>query len=76
MGTTITGIEPAYSLQSVKRLTEGHYMTIAAETVELALENLGYSQSQIEEIGEFIKERCCSKLARSICKRCFVFIGE
>jgi intein/homing endonuclease len=45
-----TGIEPDYSLVKFKELVGGGQMTIVNRTVPLALQTLGYSQTQIEQI--------------------------
>ena len=50
MDCDTTGIEPDFSLVKFKELVGGGQMTIVNQTVGLALETLGYSSREIEEI--------------------------
>ncbi len=50
MDCDTTGIEPDFSLVKFKELVGGGLMTIVNRTVPLALETLGYSSEQIEQI--------------------------
>src|SRR5918999_1765480 len=50
MDCDTTGIEPDFSLVKFKELVGGGQMTIVNRTVPLALETLGYSQHQIDQI--------------------------
>ncbi|MBI5309646.1 MAG: vitamin B12-dependent ribonucleotide reductase [Actinobacteria bacterium] len=56
MDCDTTGIEPDFSLVKFKELVGGGRMTIVNRTVPLALQTLGYDQSQIEQIEAFINE--------------------
>jgi ribonucleoside-diphosphate reductase alpha chain len=56
MDCDTTGIEPDFSLVKFKELVGGGRMTIVNRTVPLALETLGYSQSEIEQIVAYVDE--------------------
>jgi ribonucleoside-diphosphate reductase alpha chain len=56
MDCDTTGIEPDFSLVKFKELVGGGQMTIANQSVPLALQTLGYNESQIEQIEAYIKE--------------------
>ncbi|MBV9310836.1 MAG: vitamin B12-dependent ribonucleotide reductase, partial [Solirubrobacterales bacterium] len=56
MDCDTTGVEPDFSLVKFKELVGGGQMTIVNRTVPLALETLGYSDEQIEQIVAFINE--------------------
>jgi ribonucleoside-diphosphate reductase alpha chain len=51
-----TGVEPDFSLVKFKELVGGGQMTIVNRTVPLALQTLGYSEQQIEQIEAHIAE--------------------
>jgi ribonucleoside-diphosphate reductase alpha chain len=51
-----TGIEPDFSLVKFKELVGGGQMKIVNRSVNLALETLGYSRSEIEQIDAYIDE--------------------
>jgi ribonucleotide reductase alpha subunit len=51
-----TGIEPDFSLVKFKELVGGGQMTIVNRTVPLALQTLGYSEQQIEQIEAHLAE--------------------
>jgi ribonucleoside-diphosphate reductase alpha chain len=57
MDCDTTGIEPDFSLVKFKELVGGGSMTIVNRSVPLALQTLGYSQSEIEQIDAFIAEK-------------------
>src|SRR5215207_9605255 len=57
MDCDTTGIEPDFSLVKFKELVGGGQMKIDNGSVDLALETLGYSASQIEQIEAHINER-------------------
>ncbi len=57
MDCDTTGIEPDFSLVKFKELVGGGQMTIVNRTVPLALQTLGYSDEQIEQILAYINER-------------------
>jgi ribonucleoside-diphosphate reductase alpha chain len=56
MDCDTTGIEPDFSLVKFKELVGGGRMTIVNRTVPLALETLGYSPSEIEQIVAYVDE--------------------
>ncbi|HTX46752.1 MAG TPA: vitamin B12-dependent ribonucleotide reductase, partial [Solirubrobacteraceae bacterium] len=56
MDCDTTGIEPDFSLVKFKELVGGGQMTIVNRTVPLALQTLGYSEQQIEQIEAYIAE--------------------
>ncbi|WP_204114179.1 vitamin B12-dependent ribonucleotide reductase [Shimia biformata] len=53
MDCDTTGIEPDFALVKFKKLAGGGYFKIINRSVPTALENLGYSSSQIEEIVSY-----------------------
>src|SRR3954463_12976103 len=56
MDCDTTGIEPDFSLVKFKELVGGGRMTIVNRTVPLALETLGYSPEEIDQIVAFVDE--------------------
>ena len=56
MDCDTTGVEPDFSLVKFKELVGGGQMTIVNQTVPLALQTLGYSQQQIEQILAHVNE--------------------
>ncbi len=56
MDCDTTGVEPDFSLVKFKELVGGGTMTIVNRTVPLALETLGYTPEQIEQIEAHINE--------------------
>jgi ribonucleoside-diphosphate reductase alpha chain len=56
MDCDTTGIEPDFSLVKFKELVGGGQMTIVNRTVPLALQTLGYSEGEIEQIESYIDE--------------------
>jgi ribonucleoside-diphosphate reductase alpha chain len=56
MDCDTTGVEPDFSLVKFKELVGGGQMTIANRTVPMALQTLGYSDEQIEQIEAYLKE--------------------
>jgi ribonucleoside-diphosphate reductase alpha chain len=56
MDCDTTGVEPDFSLVKFKELVGGGQMTIVNKTVPLALERLGYGESEIDQIGAYIQE--------------------
>ncbi len=56
MDCDTTGIEPDFSLVKFKELVGGGQMTIANQTIPLALRTLGYSDPQIEQIEAYVTE--------------------
>src|SRR3954463_4071338 len=56
MDCDTTGIEPDFSLVKFKELVGGGRMTIVNRTVPLALETLGYTPEEIDQIVAFVDE--------------------
>jgi ribonucleoside-diphosphate reductase alpha chain len=56
MDCDTTGIEPDFSLVKFKELVGGGQMTIVNRSVPLALETLGYSEAEIDQINAHIAE--------------------
>jgi ribonucleoside-diphosphate reductase alpha chain len=56
MDCDTTGIEPDFSLVKFKELVGGGQMTIANRSVPLALQTLGYSDAEIDQIAAYITE--------------------
>jgi ribonucleoside-diphosphate reductase alpha chain len=50
-----TSLEPSFSLIAYKKLAGGGYMTIPNRGIGIALKRLGYSETEVEEIVEFVK---------------------
>ena len=57
MDCDTTGIEPDFSLVKFKELVGGGQMTIVNRTVPMALEALGYSEPEIEQIEAYINDK-------------------
>lgn len=57
MDCDTTGIEPDFSLVKFKELVGGGQMTIVNRSVPLALQTMGYSPSQIEQIEAYVNEK-------------------
>ncbi len=57
MDCDTTGVEPDFSLVKFKELVGGGQMTIVNRTVPLALQTLGYTDEQVEQIVAYINER-------------------
>jgi ribonucleoside-diphosphate reductase alpha chain len=56
MDCDTTGIEPDFSLVKYKELVGGGQMTIVNRSVPLALQTLGYSEAEIDQINAYITE--------------------
>ncbi|HEV2981849.1 MAG TPA: vitamin B12-dependent ribonucleotide reductase [Solirubrobacteraceae bacterium] len=56
MDCDTTGIEPDFSLVKFKELVGGGQMTIVNRTVPLALQTLGYSDEQVDQIDAHVAE--------------------
>src|SRR3954453_12624585 len=56
MDCDTTGIEPDFSLVKFKELVGGGQMTIVNRTLRLALETLGYSSIEVDQIVAHIDE--------------------
>ena len=54
MDCDTTGVEPDFALVKFKKLAGGGYFKIVNQSVAPALRNLGYTESQIEEIVRYI----------------------
>ncbi len=57
MDCDTTGIEPDFSLVKFKELVGGGQMTIVNRTVPMALEALGYSAQEVEQISAYINDK-------------------
>ena len=57
MDCASTGIEPAFSLVSYKQLVGGGFMKLVNEAVPEALRRLGYGETEIEGINNWIVEQ-------------------
>ncbi len=57
MDCDTTGIEPDFSLVKFKELVGGGQMTIVNRTVPMALETLGYSEHEREQIEAYINDK-------------------
>ncbi len=57
MDCDTTGIEPDFSLVKFKELVGGGQMTIVNRTVPMALETLGYSASEVEQIVAYVNDK-------------------
>jgi ribonucleoside-diphosphate reductase alpha chain len=57
MDCDTTGIEPDFSLVKYKELVGGGQMTITNRSVPLALQTLGYSEAEIDQIDAYITEK-------------------
>ena len=66
MDCDTTGIEPDLSLVKTKKLVGGGTMTIINQTVPRALRSLGYSEKEIDEITEHIREHNAIRNAPNI----------
>jgi ribonucleoside-diphosphate reductase alpha chain len=56
MDCDTTGVEPDFSLVKFKELVGGGQMTIVNRTVPLALQTLGYSEQEVEQIEAHLAE--------------------
>jgi ribonucleoside-diphosphate reductase alpha chain len=57
MDCDTTGIEPDFSLVKFKELVGGGSMTIVNQSVPMALEAMGYSEAEIDQINAHIAEK-------------------
>ena len=55
MDCDTTGIEPDFALVKFKKLAGGGYFKIINQSLPMALENLGYTEEQIEDIVRYAK---------------------
>ena len=55
MSCDTTGVEPDFAIVKFKKLAGGGYFKIVNESLAPALQNLGYSQSQIQDIIRYAK---------------------
>src|SRR5205814_8033908 len=56
MDCDTTGVEPDFSLVKFKELVGGGQMTIVNRTIPMALQTLGYSDEQIEQIEAYVDQ--------------------
>ena len=54
MDCDTTGVEPAFSLVTYKKMVGGGFLKMVNKTVEAALKNLGYSNELTKEITDYI----------------------
>ncbi len=66
MDCDTTGIEPDFALVKFKKLAGGGYFKIINQAVPLALQNLGYTPLQVQEIIHYIKGRGTLKNAPGV----------
>jgi len=57
MDCDTTGVEPDFSLVKSKKLVGGGEITIVNKSVPMALDKLGYTPAEVEEIVAFVDER-------------------
>src|SRR5262245_63825652 len=57
MDCDTTGVEPDLALVKYKKLVGGGTIKIVNQTVPLALKRLGYSDSEIHEIVDYVDEK-------------------
>jgi ribonucleoside-diphosphate reductase alpha chain len=57
MDCDTTGIEPDFSLVKFKELVGGGSMTIVNKSVPMALDAMGYSEAEIDQINAYITEK-------------------
>ncbi|MGB0645597.1 MAG: hypothetical protein ACPGQS_00405, partial [Bradymonadia bacterium] len=57
MDCDTTGVEPDFALVKFKKLAGGGYFKIINQSVPFALKNLGYSETQAQEIVDYCKGR-------------------
>src|SRR5215204_5564666 len=57
MDCDTTGVEPDFSLVKSKKLVGGGEITIVNKTVPMALDKLGYTPEEIDQVVAFIDER-------------------
>lgn len=55
MGCDTTGVEPDFALVKFKKLSGGGYFKIINESIPAALRNLGYNDTQVEDIVRYAK---------------------
>jgi ribonucleoside-diphosphate reductase alpha chain len=56
MGSSTTGIEPVFALNTIKNLAGGGSLTLINKDARKGLERLGYSEEQIKEMEEYSKK--------------------
>ena len=54
MGCDTTGVEPDFAIVKFKKLAGGGYMKLTNGALEEALTNLGYSESKVEDIRDYV----------------------
>lgn len=57
MDCDTTGVEPDFALVKYKKLAGGGYFKIINESIPIALQKLGYTKNEIEDIIKYIKGR-------------------
>jgi ribonucleoside-diphosphate reductase alpha chain len=66
MDCDTTGIEPDFALVKFKKLSGGGYFKIVNQSVPLALDTLGYSATEVEEIVNYAKGHATLKGAPAV----------
>lgn len=61
MDCATTGVEPDFALVKFKKLAGGGYFKIVNEAVPTALKTLGYSETQVNDIVDYLKGRATLK---------------
>lgn len=61
MDCATTGVEPDFALVKFKKLAGGGYFKIVNESVPMALRTLGYNESQINDVINYLKGRATLK---------------
>ncbi len=61
MDCATTGVEPDFALVKFKKLSGGGYFKIVNEAVPMALKTLGYNESQINDVVNYLKGRATLK---------------
>lgn len=66
MDCATTGVEPDFALVKFKKLAGGGYFKIVNEAVPVALKTLGYNESEVGDIVDYLKGRATLKGAPAI----------
>ncbi len=66
MDCATTGVEPDFALVKFKKLAGGGYFKIVNEAVPVALKTLGYNESEVSDIVDYLKGRATLKGAPAI----------
>lgn len=66
MDCATTGVEPDFALVKFKKLAGGGYFKIVNEAVPVALKTLGYNETEVSDIVDYLKGRATLKGAPAI----------